>query len=1397
MTKHSTGLALNDAPSQYDRRLRSVEPDSVRVDQRTHAELLSFAARFGPLVRFYDLKNKPDGDWTLFFLTDPTIVLASVATLDLHEIEQYLRQLPNTADDSQHNSIQAVLTAVRSINDWLTSAQMDPQSRVARLFSREIIFWVETCLAGPLGKMKTHAEVLHQHHPHHSFDFTGLHSSWGFHHNHHHEEPRHPERDNFDFEQLYQTLLLAFRQIKEFAHRHLAETLEEPNHRPQIALWITFAHLFEYAQRSINTLTPRFKNFYYTDVLRGVPDGAIADSVYLTFALDPTLAVPSATVPAGTQFPAGKEPDGSPLLYATSKDLEVSTATLARVSALRQISGPLFTPAARQSPEISSPPTSSSLQLLLTTEIDVATMNAEAAGKGPATGPLAWPTFGESTLTTDAISASAPAILGFAIASPYLMLTGGDRTLTLTFQLSPSSAQTLNDSLESLAAATGLEPTTVLEQVVAKAFDIYLSTATGWFLVNAYTCLASQHSSPGGIDSFSLTVELASSAPAIVNFNPTPDELQKNTPQPDALNPAPTQPTAKLYLRQSALLLHGLYDDVTVYPLSLLAEAEIEVIDIHTVTLDLTNLQAQNSTGPVDPKSPFSMFGATPVTGSFLQCTNPELFVKTPDSGSLSLKLTWFGLPPNSDGFTGYYAGYVLGLNGEESETALFTNRSFQSNLEVINPGTWQLDAQADGSGSPPSPPNSFLFRTQPELEDGSPSANGTLSPLTVFDGLELYTTPAPPSYDPNASALRLTLTEPPYAFGNLLYSANVMNAVLKDVPKTFAAATADPGCQPLATAATSLDALLKPPTTSSSTNATSFRDLVYTTVAKTQGALIESAQSYLDQIAAQYGRPAITWVQQTFAVSGSSAPPYVAQKVSARLQAAYEALAAQAVSSTAPPLSAGAANALQHALQMLQAVIALQQALDNCAADPSDKYEKSATAQLTTCQQTLQKAFASCGQSDQLFLYPNPPWYPMAQSLSLSYTASCSFAPARQNGKSQFFYLGPSGGYNQPDSPTADTLLLPIPQPGELQLGFSSLDAQQDLDLLLQMSAGSFHTKQPLTWQYLSANTWTSFAPTQLIADTTNGLQNTGILTLGVPSGDITQQTLASSSYRWLRAITTGPAAFPDMIGVYPHPGIATWVSDAGGSGEHLNQPLPPYTITTSVQKLGAVKTIQQPIESFGGRPAEDEPAFQTRQAELLRHKNRAILPWDYESLVLQRFPTIWKVQALPATQATVDDSPGSVLVVVVAGQQGLQAVDPTQPLVPSEMLGDIHDYLVSLSSPFASINVVNPIYVQIEVHAKVVFQDAAGVDSASGGGIDGLNADLIQYLSPWFYDAERAALRGNYASRDAITQFIQSRPYVESLIDIQLTHTPHPASLSWYFLTSAPAHVIKAYTS
>jgi hypothetical protein len=100
---------------------------------------------------------------------------------------------------------------------------------------------------------------------------------------------------------------------------------------------------------------------------------------------------------------------------------------------------------------------------------------------------------------------------------------------------------------------------------------------------------------------------------------------------------------------------------------------------------------------------------------------------------------------------------------------------------------------------------------------------------------------------------------------------------------------------------------------------------------------------------------------------------------------------------------------------------------------------------------------------------------------------------------------------------------------------------------------------------------------------------------------------------------------------------------------------------------------------------------------------------------------------------------------------------------------MGRIQDYVSGLTSPFAVVHVIHPVFERIRVEAKVVF--TAGRDPGYYAGV--LNDDLRQFLSPWAYQAGEDILFGARIYRSEILAFVEGRDYVDHLTDLKLYHS------------------------
>ncbi len=1391
-------IILNGAPSQYDRWLPALAADYAPVDGRSFAELLDFPIRFGALINFYGLDDRVDGDWVGFFASDTTMVLAALASVDLDALEREFMRLERLTlriqiAERKFELLSAVFGFIqamaRSINDALKALDPPPDGDTGRQLWQLLVKLITASLRTELQKLKDYAEGAGL--PQAlgrpvRLDWDSFLGIWDL----HDGCPdgaiyrgRSPGRKIDHALPYLVPIFAAFRdalaELAGFARANIEASLEASDHKPQIGLFIAFARLFQTAQVTINQTSDRYRRFYYEDMLRGRPAGPVADEVYLTFVLDAEEGVSRSTVPAGTLFPAGQDVDGRDILYASDGALTVVAATIAQTRALRLLRGPLTLEPSASLPDAGE---SALVHRVLGSEIAL----AEAAAQS-----TAWPVFGADAVGVAEVMVTTPATLGFAVASPYLLLTGGRRQVRLIAGYGEAFlVEQLLPKLMQLAATVGADPAAIFRQILEGAFMIEASTATGWFEVAPYTAVVPDIADPA----FTLCFTLPPTAPPIVAVDTAAAAADDTVPPVD---PAPGLPTLKLQLRQEPVALTpppgSAGQVVRVYPLSLLDRMELDTIEIATEVAELAGAELRNTDGPIDQASPFPLFGSPAVVGSYLEIRHDELFAKRIET--LRLCISWFNLPQNADGFKGYYRDYTIGLDGKP-QPDLFDNRVFRVAIDLRDPGPWIIA----GEGSPPAadgvegPGELCLFRTAPRCDGTEPAA--PLCPETVFGfgARAIEDHDAPPYYRPGDSALVIRLTAPPYGFGDDLYSVNVLNAVIAALPVPDGCKQAcEAECAVLKISAEAITGCIDE---CGEQPDNAFRDCITSCLARAVEAMLlsvlECLWNCLVASRTALGATRFSDVSAAFEAARTTAPDTPAAERAVRLRQWIEGAGTQ------EGIDLGCLNKCVSLLEAIAGIILCQ---TGCEPEPPENYRACILSGLKSCVAQLEAAYALCFQQcveacmkpQHPMEYPNAPWLPTAQSVTVGYSARCvvlgrSLSLPAEPAAGRFFHLLPFGGYAAAAATT--TTLLPVfPDEGSLYLGFAGLAPPQGLTLLFALGASQNDGGQPpVAWELLCADRWVRLEGVQIASDGTNGLQNTGILTLNLPAGTAAAGTVMPGENRWLRAaVRSGASRFAPAIGIYPNAVTARW-QEVSGTGETLGRPLPPYTITSSVEPLPDIASIDQPIESFGGRPPETASAFEIRLGERLRHKDRAIVSWDYERLVLEQFPTIWKVQALPARAPWGGAAPAHVLVVVVAGPDSREVIDPTAPTASPVLLDAIRARLQGVASPFVRLSVVNPVYVRIEVVAVVGFADTED----AGGAITRLNDELVRYLSPWFYDAARAALGGRYIDEDAISTFIETRPYVEELWELQLCYDPPAAALDWFFLTSARQHRI-----
>src|SRR5262249_1984085 len=148
------------------------------------------------------------------------------------------------------------------------------------------------------------------------------------------------------------------------------------------------------------------------------------------------------------------------------------------------------------------------------------------------------------------------------------------------------------------------------------------------------------------------------------------------------------------------------------------------------------------------------------------------------------------------------------------------------------------------------------------------------------------------------------------------------------------------------------------------------------------------------------------------------------------------------------------------------------------------------------------------------------------------------------------------------------------------------------------------------------------------------------------------------------------------------------------------LNKPLVKGSIAKLLAANPAIKKVDQPDDTFGGRLPELDGDYYLRVSELLRHKGRAIQKWDYERLVLEKFPQVFKVKCINHSfhlnahlyDNDIPYAPGYVMVALIPDLNKMKAGNSVEPKVPVSLLETAEQYLKKITSPFVRLRAVNP---------------------------------------------------------------------------------------------------------
>ena len=429
--------------------------------------------------------------------------------------------------------------------------------------------------------------------------------------------------------------------------------------------------------------------------------------------------------------------------------------------------------------------------------------------------------------------------------------------------------------------------------------------------------------------------------------------------------------------------------------------------------------------------------------------------------------------------------------------------------------------------------------------------------------------------------------------------------------------------------------------------------------------------------------------------------------------------------------------------------------------------------------------AASKSGNADNLV---KEPFAPEMQTLTLDYIATTGTVSFNEDTLSDYlgteielFHVGPFGQMREHVyariqtgflSNNAVKLLPQYNSEGNFYVGLSGLQANDSVCLLFQAAEGSADPdlqKVDLKWSVLCDNYWKNLNTEDFIFDTTNDLLASGVVKLVIPREATTINSILPDGLLWLKiSIAKDSKAVYQLIDVKSNAAIAEFENNDNDPA-HLREPLAAGTITKLQQPAGAIKLISQPYASFGGQMQENDKGFYTRVSERLRHKERTIACWDYERLILQHFPSVYKVKCINhASPASFADA-GHTLLIVIPDLTNQNAVNPFQPRLDKNTMDEVLQLLQKHSTSWVEHHVMNPFYEPVKISVTVKLKRGYEFNYYQHE----INKTLQYFLSPWVSGKIKEIHFGGKITESHIVKLLEDVNYVDYITGLKLFHS------------------------
>jgi hypothetical protein len=379
----------------------------------------------------------------------------------------------------------------------------------------------------------------------------------------------------------------------------------------------------------------------------------------------------------------------------------------------------------------------------------------------------------------------------------------------------------------------------------------------------------------------------------------------------------------------------------------------------------------------------------------------------------------------------------------------------------------------------------------------------------------------------------------------------------------------------------------------------------------------------------------------------------------------------------------------------------------------------------------------------------PKEPITPMMTDVCLDYEAEVNFNTDEQISETddkfpiRFYKLESLGFIRSSHSNKIGNIhLLPsIENDANLFFAFENALGVDKIRLFFNLSMKNGYDdyncdEQPhVEWYINNGIDWSQITPESVLQDTTEGITSSGLVELHLPD-NVKKDWIDNKNLFWLKASIKGDYLQCRQI-----------------NGVYLNAFEIEVNDTNNIPPEG----MQFIMKSFEGRNKEDENSLSNRFSNQVSHRNRALLPLDFERMVLENFTTIEKVKCLTATESFDKQ----VRIVIMGREENY-----IYPLCSLTTLKAVENMLLPLISPFAQLKITNPFYEQVIVNCRLHLSDISPENEV----ITRLTRKINHYIAPWLFKKEMPNLNRGISMKGLFTILINDSG-IENIFSLSLS--------------------------